>query len=245
MKAFIRILVASCLIFVLPKCSNTPEANEPTPPENLIQYTILNDTVSDTPLKTQVSMDLLMMKEDNEKITEQRIEDLLNYMFAKTMVRTGFQYSQHPTAVYIYLYTSEERAEAGMGQWLGMLDKGHSSDEPEISINERELNSLVTGGGTGTITDKRWGLSTDDRKEVWAELINLQDKAEKEAEAKYDISDPGVTIDEIGKYNQHYSDLNDKYKKELANSKGITVAIVDSIVKEGFKRSWTIPSRKK
>lgn len=244
MKALTRILPLMLLVFVLTECINPPEADEPTPPANLLQYTILNDSVTDTPFATQVCLDLLLMKQENEVITEQRIRDLLNYMYAKTMNRTGFEYSKHPTEVLIYLFTTKERAGAGMGQWLGMFEKVHYAKEPEISINEKELNTFISGEEGEADADERWGLTTEERKEVWRKLILLQDKAQEEAEAKYPLDDPNISIDEVGKYNQYYSDLNKLYKSVLAKDYRITVAIVDSVVKEGFEKSWTIPARK-
>ncbi|NQS90560.1 hypothetical protein HQ584_12320 [Patescibacteria group bacterium] len=141
------------------------------------QYSVLNEDVYDAPIKTQVTLNILVSGE----ILEPGLRALLNQLYSSIKTRRGFKYHDSPTNIYIYAFTSKERAESGMGQWVAMLQKSYDDVKSTISINERQIAQL------GAESEKRFGLSEEKRKEIWKELILVEDRARKEAEEQYPL----------------------------------------------------------
>jgi len=149
------------------------------------KYTILDEDVYDAPIKTQVSLNVLV----SGNISEPGLRALLNQLYSSIKARRGFKYHDSPTNIYIYAFTSKERAESGMGQWVAMLQKSYDDVKPTISINERQIAQL------GAKPEKRFGLSEEKRKEIWKELVLVEDRARKEAEEQYPL-DPTQSLRE-------------------------------------------------
>jgi hypothetical protein len=200
--------------------------------EGLLTYSILEDKVSDTEIKTQVKIKLLIT---GKNMTEQRIRELLTDLYQKTIKRTGFKYSTHPTNVFIYAFTSKEKSESGT-QWIGMIAKTYSQSNPTISISDTQMKSLTLK------PENKFGLTEKVRMEIFRESIKCRQRAQKEATAKYPQTDPNTALVEAEKWNA----LSDKVKanclNELAKKYGITLSTIDSIQDEGFDKGWTVPS---
>ncbi len=94
--------------------------------------------IYEAPIKTQVTLDMLI---EEMKMDEQKIKDLLNQHHDKTIKRSGFKYHVLPSN--IYAYTSKDKAESGMGQWVRMISKNHDDTKSKIDISETQLNSLT------------------------------------------------------------------------------------------------------
>lgn len=107
--------------------------------DGLLTYLILKEKVSDTQIKTQVELRILIT---DTNITEQRIRELLTYLYTISINRTGFKYSSNPTNVFIYAYTSKEKFESGF-QWIGMIAKGYYESNPVLSISDIQMKSLT------------------------------------------------------------------------------------------------------
>jgi len=231
MKTLTLILASALLALTLTNCGyNPPEVTETS--KDILKHSIHNEEVYDAPIKTQITFNVLI---EEEEFDEQKVKDLLNYLYNTTISRTGFEYHKNPTNIFIYAYTSTDKLESGMGLWVGMISKSFDDIQPQISINEKQLNSL------NEIEEDRWELTTEKRHEVWEKLINLQDKAQVDADKKYPLDKVGLTLEEIGKNTEYVRELNKKYKSELAKEFAINIAIVDSVVKEGFKKGWAFP----
>ena len=200
----------------------------------ILSYTILKDDVYDVPVKTQVQLDVLI--EDNE-VTEKKIRYLLNHLFNKTIKRTGFKYHNNPTNVYIYAYTTKEKAESGMGQWLGMISNSYDDITPQINISEIQLNSLSMK------PKEKFGLSESKRTEIWNKYIMIDDRAYRESNAKYPLDDYDITMDDMKNNAALYVKLKKKYKKELTLEYGIGEEVIESIISEGISKGWAFPSR--
>ncbi len=200
--------------------------------QNLLKYSILKEDISDTPLKIQVTLKVLI--EDN-KIDEQKIKNLLNYLYEKTINRSGFKHQDHPTNIYIYAYTSKDKAESGKGQWIGMISKSFDETKPEISISKTQLKALYE------VPEKKWGLTHEQRLEIWKKIILLERKAQKEADKKYPLDHPGITKSDMNNNVNLMRELNEKYKNALAKEYGVKKEIIDSIGIEGIKKGWLIP----
>ena len=146
-------------------------------------YTILDEDIYDAPIKTQVTLKILVSGE----ISQPGLRALLNQIYSSTKARRGFKHHDSPTNVYIYAFTSKERAESGMGQWVAMLQKSYNDVKATISINERQIAQL------GAKPEERFGLSEKKRKEIWKELVLVEDRARKEAEGRYPL-DPTQSL---------------------------------------------------
>jgi hypothetical protein len=149
------------------------------------KYTILGEDVYDAPIKTQVTLNVLVSGE----MSEPALAVLLNQLYSSTRARRGFKYHDSPTNIYIYAFTSKERAESGMGQWIAMLQKSYDDVKPTISINQRQITQL------GAKPEEGFGLSEERRREIWKELVLVEDRAREEAEEQYPL-DPTQSLRE-------------------------------------------------
>ena len=221
------------ILFIVLISSNY--SNGQTKKAELLKYSILKDEVYDAPIKTQVQLDILI---EDTQINEQKIRDLLNYLYNKAIMRTGFKYHNNPTNVYIYVYTSKEKATSGMGQWIGMISKSYDDIIPNILISETQLKSLSLK------PVEKFGISESRRLEIWEKSFLIEDVAQKEADAKYPLDKVGITMDDMKKNSALFNKLKKGYKKELALKYRIEITIIDSIVVEGFTKGWAIPKSK-
>jgi len=190
-----------------------------------MKYTILNEDVYDAAIKTQVTLSVLVSGE----ISEAGLKDLLNQLYSSTKARKGFKYHDSPTSIYIYAYTSKERAETGMAQWIAMLQKAHAETKPTININERQLGQL------GAEPEERFGLSEEKRNEIWKELILIEDRAMKEAEKRYP--------EEWEKEIEMQRRLIDENENKLAEKYKLTLEQLKKISTEGLEKDWPFPRK--
>jgi len=190
-----------------------------------LKYTILNENIYDAPIKTQVELNILVSGE----ISEVSLKTLLNQLYSSTKTRKGFKYHDSPTSIYIYAFTSEERAGSGMGQWIAMLQKAHADTKPTININERQMAQL------GAKPEERFGLSEEKRKEIWKELILIENRAMKEAEKRYP--------QELEKQAEMERHLIDEYKSELAEKYELIPEQLEKISSEGLEKDWLFPKK--
>jgi len=204
-------------------------------PKNFLKYSIHKEDVYDEPIKTQVALDVLII---DKEMDEQKIKDLLNHLYDKTIKRSGFKHHDHPTNIYIYAYTSKDKAESGMGQWVGMISKSYNDKKPKIAISDTQLSALIE------VAEDRWGLTHEQRKEVWNKIILAQDKAQKEADEKYPTDKLGITQDDIIKNIDFMRELEEEYENEITNEYGVDKAIIDSIGLEGSKKGWAFPKQR-
>lgn len=221
------------LIFVVVGCGGAETPTVDKTPDKLIKFRVHNEEIQDAPIKTQVSLDLVI---EETGIKEQEVRDLLIFQYTKNIKRTGFKHSVNPTSVYIYAYASQEKAEAGKGQWIGMVSTSISNSGPRVTISEKQLKAISEA------KQERWGLSYDQRQEIWNKLIKTEDKAQMEADEKFPLDNPAITVEEMS----NNVDLNKKlikdYKKALASEQNIDIGIIDSINKEGRRNGWVIPN---
>ncbi len=217
--------------FIITSCSNS-KSDSQNLNNDLPIYEIIQEEIFDVPLKTKVILKILL-KEKN--VTEQKIKNLLNYLYNKTIKRSGFKHHRHPTNIYIYIYTSKYKAESGKGQWIGMIAKNFDEKAPRIFINEFQLNSLKEK------KEEKWELSYEQRKEIWKKMIINDRKAQTEADKKYPLDKPDAYKKNLKSNADLMKKLKKKYKKQLAEEYKIEKAIIDSIVMEGVTNGWEIP----
>ena len=127
-------------LFFTPACKTESEPASTQEREfeqtNIIvpQHSILNEDLYDVPIKTQITLNILVSGE----ITEPGLRTLLGQLYSSIKNRKGFKYHDSPTNIYIYTYTSKEKYEAGWGEWVAMLEKGYDDTQSTIRINMQQ-----------------------------------------------------------------------------------------------------------
>lgn len=207
-------------------------------PVGQLAYEILNEEVYDAPIKTQVVLEILV----SGSITAEPLEKLLRTLYDEIVSRRGFQYHTNPTNVYIYAFTTRERAASGMGQWIAMIDKSFNDTSPEFSINERQLEQL------GAEPETRQGLSEEERIKIFQEIVRAEDRAREEAMRRYpDLipGQPGYSQDafmaQLYKQMDEQDRLTEVYKDQVAAKYGLTREQLKEIVSEGLLKDWPLP----
>ncbi len=147
------------------------------PNAKLPRYEVLDRKVYDAPIKTQVQLDLLVSGE----LTPASLRALLTKLFLKTDKERGFRYHYHPTHVFMYAYSDRERAKSGMGSWVAMLSKVGEGERPHINVNEKLLAVLKRKPVV------KFGLTEEQRKGIFKDVVRAEDRSMKEADAKYPL----------------------------------------------------------
>ncbi len=109
-------MIAACERENLPPGSSStssPSTTAATVEETAIQYTVVDDSVDESPGKTQVTLNVLVP----ESASEADLRNLLDGLYREASGRTGFRHHRNPTVIGIYAYPSREHAGSGMGQW--------------------------------------------------------------------------------------------------------------------------------
>ena len=206
--------------------TKTPKVEKPVtaPPKVIIpSYRVLNEEIYDVPAKTQVEINIIV----TGKITEAGLRALLNQIYSSTKQRRGFKYHDSPTAIYIFAYTSKERAESGTGQWIAMLQKAHAAAGPTIQINERQIAQISVK------PEKRFGLSEETRMEIWKQIVLIESRSLDEAEVKYPYN--------IEKRGEYWERLQNRYEDDLAKKYGISRKHLQQISLEAIRKDWPVP----
>lgn len=224
--------IFAILSLILTNCRNNSTNRKET--TQLLKYSILNEDIYDIPLKTQISLNVLI---EDSTINKENIKDLLKHLYDKTISRSGFKYHNNPTNIFIYAFTTTDKAKSGMGQWVGMISKGHSENLPSINISDLQLNAI------NEIEVNKWHLTYIQRQEIWSKIIHLEDKSQIEADKKYPLDQAGITFKDIKKNSELMKSLKEKYEKELAKEYHIEKVIVDSVGLEGIVNGWAFPKR--
>ena len=185
-------------------------------------YTLLDDTLDESPGKAQVTMNILVP----ESATDQELTALLNRLLRDASQRAGFQYHEYPTVVAIYAYASQDHGESGMGQWEAMVSKTPLDLEPSVRIR--------LGRGTVEEPANRFGLTRQERMAAYRQLVGAEDRGQAEAEREFptDFSRQFERADQLG----------EQYKQDLADELDITRDQLDEIGVEGLQQNWQMPA---
>lgn len=208
--------------------SGTPSGPQ-TPPHEAAQaiplpeYEIVTDETSDTPIKVQVEQHILVSGD----ISEESLEALLRQQFDSAMKRRGFRHHDTPTNVYIYIYETREKAQAGQGLWLAMLQMGPLEEGlPEITVRAEQIARI------GQEQEEIFGLSEDQRKQVFREIVSVERRATDDAMKREPAN--------IDKQFALERKLVEKYKVDLAKKYNVTREQLDEISVEGLEKQWVM-----
>lgn len=224
----LTILLLTILILILSNCKNNSE-----PPKDLLKYTIVSENISDTPLKTQVSINILLT--DIKNINEKKLETLLTYLYNQQINRTGFKYHKHLNTVLVYAFSTKEKANAGKGQWVAMISKMYDDTNPKFEISETQFKAL-------TVKEQdKWGLTQKKRQEIWDKIIYAERNAQKEADKKHPLDKPGITQEDMKKNIKLMEKIKVENQNGIAQEYQIEISIIDSIGFEGVMNGWSFP----
>ena len=209
-----RLLLAAIIFTITPLACAQDEQGK--------GYTLLDETLDESPGKTQVSLNILVP----ESSTDQELTLLLGQLLQDTSRRTGFRYHEHPTVIGIWAYASREHAESGMGQWEAMVAKTPLDPEPSVRIR--------LGRGMPEQPENRFGLTRAERAAAYRRIVSAEDRGQAKAESEFptDLSRQFERSDQLG----------EQYKQDLASELGITRDQLDEIAVEGLQQNWPMPA---
>jgi len=221
-----------------PDIQATPAAREQlsTP---MPQHEVVDRNTYDTPVKTQVVLHSVVFG----TITESGLRQLLEKLHNEARTTSGLKYQEgKPTHVAIYLYTSREHFESGMGQWIAMLSQIGSNSRAVITVKTELIPQLTA---TPEVTH---GLTETKRKEIFREIVKAEDRADADAQKRCPLpnpAQPGYTSsgakEQFKKQMAAMYKLATKYKAELAKQHGLTEAQLREIGLEGAVNNWPLP----
>jgi hypothetical protein len=215
---------------------NPPRANV-APTEVLPAFEVLNDEPSEMVGKAQIAQDILL----KGIATKDQLTALLHHLFDQAMQRTGFRFRTHPNAVYICVFESHEHYH-GSYSWLARLayNENAGDEVPHIDICEPALEALGH-------PEVKFGLTEKQRKEIFWELVVLEDRARQEAEALYPLPRGGefsrvLWRDALEKQNVHAEQRREEWEAVLRGQYGVTKEQAEAISVEGGMKHWPMPN---
>lgn len=200
-----------------------PQPNATTP--TAFAYRMVNEDIYDGPGKTQIAQDFVVV----DVPTESDIESELLNLYRIAKARRGFRYHNPATNIYIYIYGTDEQAEANAGLWIGMLRKSANDTDPTISISESRLAALTKD------PEERFGFSEQERMQIFREVFAAENRATHDAIAQIpDSTDLQVMMRQFELENE----LIELYRKEVAERHQLTEQELAKISLEGVKNGW-------
>lgn len=218
-----------CIVFLvfgmlLTACSNQPVSGEQEAPvsadqetaepsselphqiDGLPSFTLLKDNSFEDAGTAKVIWEILVASD----VTKESLTSLLNDLYSQAQSK-GFAQHDEATVIDIKAYVSKEHAESGQGQWIGWISKSGDASQPSMTFDDRQIDEL------GNEDEEKFGMSEEKRKEIWQEIIRVEDRA------------------------NHDDQLIEQSRNELANQYGIARGQLDEIADEGLKKSWPFP----
>jgi hypothetical protein len=87
-------------------------------------YAVIEEDIYDIPIKTQVERNIVVTGE----ISHEQMDELLMAQYDEVIASTGYEYREHPDAIYIYFYTPGNSGT----DWIGRIEKHAASNSPGI-----------------------------------------------------------------------------------------------------------------
>ena len=113
-----------------------------------------------------------------------------------------------------------------------MLSKTPLDDEPIVRIG--------LSVGRSEPPSERFGLTTQERVQVFQRILTAGDRGQADAEREAPIGDT-PTLADFQKQGDLASELEEQYKGELASELGLTRDQLDEISLEGLQNNWPFP----
>ncbi|MEX2528558.1 MAG: hypothetical protein WEA09_13060 [Gemmatimonadota bacterium] len=185
-------------------------------------FSLSNESVSDTPLRTLIEQHIVA----SGTPTVEELEAELTRRFQAARDRRGFEHHNPATNIFIYIYGTEEQARAGQGLWLGMLAFTPSDDgQPIVTVSD------ARSAAASREPEERYGLSEQERREIFREIAAAEDRAMQEAMER-------VPDSEVMRQIELERELGEQFKAELASRYGLTLDELRAISSEGVLAGW-------
>ncbi len=138
-------------------------------------YQVVDEKLEYDSEKSRIAMRIIV----SEKHSKESLTRLLQQLSASIHARIAFQTGAPLHHLVIWSYISKTHVHS-KALWLANLQQEGDS-EPAIHFNELQLQELRSP------PEPRFGLSEEERKEVWQELKRLQAVATEQAAAQYPL----------------------------------------------------------
>jgi hypothetical protein len=159
--------------------------------------------------------------------------------------------------VSAFLYQSRDHITGGSSA-LGRAEwwpKGHTFSPDNVANIKNgatyveEMDVFFLPKPAETVVQR---LSENQRRAIFTDLVQAEDRAMREAEKRYPI-DESLLTRSPSRYRQHVIDktdaqikesdrLNEKYERELLERHGLTERELNDIKKEAMNEQWPLPS---
>lgn len=225
-----------------PQDKPNPVPTSPIPPTRAVPlpaYEIVKHDRYDVPIKTQIAMHVVVSGD----ITEAGLRNLLQKLYGDASGIRDFQHhGGRPTHIFIYVYTSREYFDSGMGQWIAMLSKIGEGSTIDTEVRTKLIAQLSAQ------PEIRDGLPESKRKEIFRARVMAEDRADAEAQRLYPIPDPldpEYSHTEAGaqvmKQAEAINTLGRQYRADLSAQHGITEQQLQAISVEALEKNWPMP----
>lgn len=188
-----------------------------------IEFSLVSEEVEDMPIKTQVVQHVIV----SGFPSAEQVEFELAERFDHISQRSGFEYHENPTNIYIYIYETAEQAAAGQGLWIGMLEMRQGAEFSTI-INTERLAAMSAA------PVERFGLSEDERRQIFFDLAAAEVRAREEAMSQ-------IPDSRIHEQLELERSLRDRYTQQLLDHWKLTEGELGPIKVEAYEGGWVAP----
>ena len=204
----------------------------------LSEYT--SQEIEDLPLNKRISYNILVSPEIKEAEVVPTIEQIIVDITAE---------DNDIDEVILFLYSDEELVgdiyDVATAVWakngdLGNVDaeiaesNNRTGYELDIDIKDN-LEEYLANRAEST---EEFGLSEEERREIYKELISAERQATAEADAMYPINDPATIADNLDLNIDLNYELTEKYTAEVLEKYGITYDQSIEISVEAWEEGW-------
>lgn len=187
-------------------------------PENNLPYRLNEEKIMQRQNGKTISLKFII--EESDTITESDIEDFVKNSLKYYINKHDVNDAKENNQIRLSVYTSLDKANSGMAQWIAHTTFHSKKFERNIEIDETQLASL------SEVKKDNWGLSYNERQIIWKEILKNENQARG-------ISKNGKSDLEGEKDYINY--LN----KKLGEKYSIDLSILDSITNEALKYGWS------
>lgn len=233
---FMKYNVFYLLLLVAMVCTNCinsgPEVNTSSSIDTikndqikLLGYEMLPPTISTSSNRTLYRANIIL--KGNDGLNEERNRQLLLHIY-DSIRNTSYR----PNALNLFLFQTVEHSESGMGQWIARISKAKIENEPTISVQNFKTNvenDHTQGEGKS--------LPINDRKMIFKEIIEAEDKSMQLADKKY----PRTSTSNSDKNDDYQKKLVKKLKVVIQKKYKIDEKRLNAISREGLEYNWPMP----
>ncbi|MCW2259184.1 MULTISPECIES: hypothetical protein [Sphingobacterium] len=191
----------------------------------LLGYEILPPTISTSSNRTLYRANIIL--KDDDGLNEEKNRQLLLHIY-DSIRNTSYR----PNAINLFLFQTLEHSESGMGQWIARISKAKIENGPTISVQNFKTNIE-----NDLAQDEGKSLSLNDRKMIFKEIIEAEDKSMQLADKKY----PRTSTNNFDKNDDYQKKLVKKLKFTIQKKYNIDEKRLKAIALEGLEHNWPMP----